>query len=199
MSNLLSNKSLNASGFTLIEVIAATFVITLGLFTASAFTGRSETPHRRSKYITLASSLASDKLQDLSRWDANDPNVCVPTHAKSVGSLTRDVIQTTTCPNGAADTVSYFDDVTLSPTGNDYSETIQSTSGGTPVYVTTTHSADGSINITTSDTPPTDQPTFHRRWVIQRDSRASGTRRITVVVTLLVRTVHPPVTLKMTM
>ena len=80
-----SNKSINASGFALIEVIAATLVMTLGLFAAATFTGGSKTPGRRSKYVTLASSLATNKLQDLSRWDGNDPNVCVPANSKSCG------------------------------------------------------------------------------------------------------------------
>jgi type II secretory pathway pseudopilin PulG len=198
MSNSRSNKSINASGFTLIEVIAATFVITLGLFAAAAFAGRSATPSHRSKYKTLATTLASNKLQDLSRWGTNDPNVCVPTGSKSVGSLTTDVSETTTCPGGTADSVSYFDDVTMGATDNVYSETIRSTSGGSPVYVTTAHSADGSITINTTDNPPTNPPTFHRRWIIQRNSGAAGARRITVVVNLLDRSVHPTVTSKMT-
>jgi Tfp pilus assembly protein PilV len=198
MSDSSSKQTTSANGFTLIEAVTATLVAILGLLAAAAFTGRISAPSHRSKYMTLASTLASDKLQDLSRWDVNDPNVCVPTGSKSVGSLTTDVAQTTMCPGGAMDSVSYFDDVTVGAAENVYSETVRNTSDGSFVYVTTAHSGDGSITISTSDTPPTKPATFHRRWTIERDS-AAARAHITVVVTLLDRSVRPPVTLTMTM
>jgi hypothetical protein len=183
-------------GFTVIEVIAGTSVLTVGLLVTMGLTGKPTVPRRRSYYATLASTLASQKLESLTRWDPSDPNVCVPPGSTSVGSLTADVTQTTTCPGGASDTVSYFDDVTMEEGSGTYSETILGINGGSPVFVTTFHSADGSISVSTSVTPPAGPATFHRRWTITRDPRASGGPRVTVLVTLLDRKVHPPVTVR---
>jgi hypothetical protein len=195
MPNSTTKQTTNASGFTLLGVIVATFVLTAGLFTTAIVTGKVRTPGRR-KYMTFASMLASEKLDDLSRGDRNDPNVCVPAGSNSAGSLTADLTQTTTCLGGASDRVSYFDDITMRP-GGSYSETISSTSGGVPVYVTTVHAADGSISISTSDVPPDNPPTFHRRWIIERKSSATGGRQTTVLVTTVDRTVEPPVIFQM--
>jgi prepilin-type N-terminal cleavage/methylation domain-containing protein len=197
MSQSVPKRPTNANGFTLIEVLVATVVLTIGLLAAAAVTTKMMTTGRQSKYMTLASTLASEKLEDLTRWDPNDPNVCVPTGSTSVGSLTADVTQTTACPGGASDSISYFDDVTMGATDGAFSETISGISGGNPVYITTVHAADGSITISTSSTPPSASATFHRRWVIEGNSPTTGVRRVTVLVTLLDSTVQPPVTFQM--
>jgi hypothetical protein len=41
--------------------------------------------------------------------------------------------------------------------------------------------------------------TFSRRWVIEQDQPVAGVRRITVLVTLMDRTVQPPLTFQMSM
>jgi hypothetical protein len=199
MAQFLPNEPTNASGFAMMEAIAATFILMLAFLGTLALTRRKIHTQTESKYMTRASALASEKLEDLSIWGPNDPNACLPPGAKSVGSVTKDVTQAITCPGGATDVVSYFDDVTMGAADSVYSETIRITSVPTFVYVTTAHAADGSISISTSDTPPSDTPTFHRRWIIERNSQAGSARRITVLVTLLDRRVQPPVAVKMTM
>jgi hypothetical protein len=50
-------------------------------------------------------------------------------------------------------------------------------------------------------------PTFHRRWIIEANTPVagvssicmSGTRRVTVLVTLMDQSVKPPVTFQMSM
>lgn len=177
---------------TLIGVIGASLALTAGLLAAAAVTRAAGKTHLRSNYLSFASKLVSEKLDDLKGWDRNDPSACVPAGSKSVGSLIHDLIQTTTCVGGASDRVSYFDDITMGPKGS-YSETISGMTGGTPAYVTTVHAADGSISISTSDIPPNEPVTFHRRWSVERIS--SNARRITVTVTLLDRAIQPGITL----
>lgn len=180
------------------EVIAAIFILIIGLVTAAAVTGKKMmAAGRQSKSMTQASTLASEKLEDLTRWDPNDPTVCVPTNSTSVGNLTTDVTQVTRCSGGASDTVSYFDDVTMGSARGAFSETSSGLSNGSPVYVTTTHSADGSVQTTTSMTPSASPATFHRRWTIEANFPVTGARRVTVRVTLLDRRVKPPVTFQM--
>jgi len=151
-----------------------------------------------SKYMNLAASLTSEKLEDLNRWDSDDPQICVPTGSATVGSLTADVVQTTTCSAGASASVNYFDDVTLANVNGAVSETVSSTGAGGTVYTTTTHAPDGSIQTSSSATPPA-SATFHRRWIIESNSPVNGVRRVTVLVTLLDSSVKPPVTFQMSM
>jgi prepilin-type N-terminal cleavage/methylation domain-containing protein len=186
-----------ANGFTMIEMMIAIFVLTTGLLAAAAVMAKMMTTSQSSRYMTEASTLASEKLEDLTRWDANDPNVCVPAGSSTVGSLTADVTQTTTCAAGGSDTVSYFDEVTMGATDGAFSETISTTSSGSAEYVTTVHGADGSVQTSTSSSPPAAPATFHRRWIIEANSPISGVRRVTVLVTLLDGAVQPPVTFQM--
>jgi Tfp pilus assembly protein PilV len=197
MSDSSTKQTAKASGLTLLKAIAATFVLTIGLLAAVAVTGKMRSTSHRSKYMALASRVASEKLEDLTRWDPNDPNVCVPSGSTSAGSLTTDVTRATACPGGASDTVSYSDDVRMGATAEAFSETIKGVSGGSMVYVTTIHSADGSTTISTSDTPPSGSPTFHRRWIIEGNPRAGSVHRISVLVTLLDQTVQPTVRFEM--
>jgi hypothetical protein len=169
---------------------------------------------RQSKYISLAAELASEKLEDLSRWDVGDPEVCVPAGSSSVGSLTSDVLQTTTCPppissctsaGGNWDDVNYYDDVSISTvlagpnspcpstTYGCFSETVSTYHNGSTVYATTVHPPSGQIQkLPSSSTPPT-LVTFHRRWIIEGNTPVPGvssiclpgTRRVTVLVTLM--------------
>ena len=118
-----------------------------------------------------------------------------------MGSLTADVRQTTTCPiGGASNSVAYYDDVSLSLNQNNgtcpnstagcFAETISSVTNGNATYTTTLHSPDGIINASSSgNAPPV--ATFHRRWIIEGDQPVAGTRRVTVLVTLLSRS-DPP-------
>jgi len=181
------------------EVMVAIFILTVGLLATAALMAKMIATGQSSKYMTVASTLASEKLEDLNRWDPDDPQVCVASGSTTEGSLTADIMQTTTCPAGASGTVSYYDDVAIGATNGAFSETVSSTSGGATVYVTTVHAADGSIQATTSSTAPTTPETFHRRWIIEANSPVTGVRRVTVLVTLLDQSVQPPVTFQMSM
>jgi len=194
------------SGFTLIEVTLASFVLAVGLLSAGLLAGQMMVGSNRSKYMSVASTLASEKLEDLNRWDIDDPQICVPTGSGTVGSLTSDINQTTTCPQGASANVSYYDDVypnladgaSTCPDGSAgcFAETVKSVAGGSTTYNTTVHSPSGTVQSTSSTTAPTGM-SFHRRWVIEPNSPANGVRRVTVLVTLLNTAVRPPVTFQM--
>jgi prepilin-type N-terminal cleavage/methylation domain-containing protein len=201
------NKKLGARGFSLIEVMVATAVLTIGLVSVAALATTMLATGKRSKYMALASSLASEKLEDLSRYPAGDPNVCIPTGNTTAGSLTTDVLQTTTCPTGASASTPYDDDVDISfgnsssdcpSLGGCFSETISSVSNGTTQYTTTYHSPDGHIvTPAATTTASTQQMTFHRRWLIEGDTPVTGVRRVTVIVTLANKTVTPTVNFQM--
>jgi prepilin-type N-terminal cleavage/methylation domain-containing protein len=185
-------------GFTLLEVLIALTILVIGMTALALLSARMMSGGTQSKYMNLAASLASEKLEDLNRWDSDDPQICVPTGSTTVGSLTSDNVQTTTCSAGASASVNYFDDVTLANVNGAVSETVSSTGAGGTVYTTTTHAPDGSIQISTSPTPPA-SATFHRRWIIEANSPVNGVRRVTVLVTLLDSSVKPPVTFQMSL
>jgi hypothetical protein len=199
----------------------------VGVFATAALATRSMNTSRQSKYIALAAALASEKLEELTRWDADSPQVCVPVGLPSVGSLTSDALYTTTCPppisnctanGGTTDLVNYFDDVSISTvvsgsnspcpstTYGCFSETVSMFVNGSKVYATTVHPPSGQIQkLPSSSTAPT-QVTFHRRWIIEGNTPVAGdsaiclpgTRRVTVLVTLMDLSVQPPVTFQMT-
>jgi len=197
MSKSLHKRSAE-QGFTLLEVLIALSILIVGMAALAMVSARMMSGGTESKYMNLAASLTSEKLEDLNRWDSDDPQICVPTGSATVGSLTADVVQTTTCSAGASASVNYFDDVTLANVNGAVSETVSSTGAGGTVYTTTTHAPDGSIQTSSSATPPA-SATFHRRWIIESNSPVNGVRRVTVLVTLLDSSVKPPVTFQMSM
>src|SRR5687768_9105824 len=75
----------SAEGFTLIEVMLAASILAIGLLSAGLLTGQMVAATNRSKYLNAASTLASEKLEELNRWDADDPHVCVPTGNMTAG------------------------------------------------------------------------------------------------------------------
>ena len=200
-------KKSKARGFSLIEVMVAIAVLTIGLISVAALATTMLATGKRSKYMALASTLASEKLEDLSRYPNDQPEVCLPTGSTTVGSLTTDVLQTTTCPTGASQSIAYDDDVSISfgntsgdcpNQGGCFAETITSVSGGNTQYQTTYHSPDGRITTTAPTTTKSAQSmTFHRRWLVEGDTPVAGTRRVTVVVNLVGNIVNPPVTFQM--
>jgi len=198
-----------AGGFTVLEVMVAIFILTVGAVSVAALAGVMMTTGNRSKYMSLESSLASEKLEDLNRWPASAVQVCVPTGNTTVGSLTSSpgVLQTTTCPNssdgsaGASGSVAYYDDVNInytatgstdcpSSTGGCFAETVANQSGGSTQYTTTYHSPDGQITFSSSTTAPANM-TFHRRWIIEADTPVTGVRRVTVLVTINSANIQP--------
>jgi len=188
-------------GFTLIETLAAIFVLTIGLVGLAVLMSNMMTGGARSRYMSEAAMLASEKLEDLERYPAADPDVAV-TSGATAGSLTSDVTASVTS-NGTTDSVDYFDTIQLSSTGGTISET---TSGkdasGNTNYTTVDHSPDGSVASSTSSilpTPTADTLAFKRRWTIEKDSPVAGVRRITVLVTLTNPVVVKSVTFQMSM
>jgi prepilin-type N-terminal cleavage/methylation domain-containing protein len=200
-------------GFSLLEVMVALTVLTVGMLATALLSTSMMSGGERSKYMSLAASLASEKLEDLNRWSAHDPQVCVPTGSTTVGSLTADVSQTTTCPAGLSASVAYSDNINISLNANGtgancpgatagcLAETVSSVVAGSTVYTTTYHTPDGQVNVSTSATAPT-TTTFHRRWIIEQNptvngATVTGVRRVTVLVTLMDNSVQPGVTFQM--
>src|SRR5207248_1129108 len=109
-------------------------------------------------------------------------------------------------PSGTSANVSYYDDVypnladgaATCPNGTAgcLAETVASVVGGTTTYTTTVHSPTGTVQSTSSTSSP-DGPRFHRRWVIEANSPATGVRRITVLVSLTNSAVRPAVNFQM--
>ena len=186
-------------GFTLVETLIAIAILTIGVMAMALLGMRTMQTAQHSKYMSMAATLASEKLEDLNRWDGDDPQVCVPTGQTSAGSLTTDVLQTTTCPSGTSLSVPYYDDISLTLTNATgdcpnsstgcFAETVSKNNGGT-VYYTTYHSPDGQI-ATTGPNNSSPATTFHRRWVVESNQPVAGTRRVTVLVTLLDQSIKP--------
>lgn len=209
------HKRVRVGGFSMVEVVVALAIVSVGVMSAAALTAKLLSTGRQSKYMNLASTLASEKLEDLNHYSPNDPQVCVPSANTSVGSLSSDVMQSTACPpgfgytTGFTSTVTYYDNVSISlsnstsdcpnPTAGCFSETVTGLSGGNTVYTTTYHSPDGQIvTPTASATAPTNV-TFHRRWIIESNQPVTGTRRVTVLVTLTDKTIRPGVNFQMSL
>jgi hypothetical protein len=207
-------------------------ILTIGATAVAGLAGVMLSRGRQSKYMTLAATLASEKLEDLSHWpsaanittgaDTSAPQICVPFPATTEGSLvpTATANATISCGSYPATAVSYFDDVSLdivdgsncaNPGAGCFAETTSTVINGTTTYFTTFHSPDGQIappavNGTTS--PPT-YTSFHRVWLIEANTPTSvtssagiyipGTRRVTVLVTLLDQSVQPGVSYQMSM
>lgn len=201
-------------GFTLLETIVALIVLTAGVVATATVAARSMSTSRQSRYMALAAELASEKLEDLDRWDANDPNVCVQSGDTSEGSITADApLKSITCPAGASASVAYYDVISVStgtgttdcpnPTYGCFTEAVYGTDGTKNGYTTTSHSPDGTVTVTPpSGTPTSIAGTFDRRWVIEANPvvngvTITGARRVTVLVTLLDASVYPPVTFQM--
>ena len=76
------------AGFSLLEVIIAMAVLVIGVSSLAALSATMIGYGRQSKYRAMAATLASEKLEDLSRWtgrfnsttllDNSDPEICVP-------------------------------------------------------------------------------------------------------------------------
>jgi prepilin-type N-terminal cleavage/methylation domain-containing protein len=187
-------------GFSLMETIVAIAVLSVGLMAMAALMTRMVSTTSRSGYMSVAMQLASEKLEDLNRYPADDPNVAIPT-GTSAGSLTSDVVSTVTS-GGESASVNYHDEVRLSATGGAVSEIDTAVDGSTgdTVYTTISHAPDGTVASSSSTTAPSDSGMvrFKRRWIIEKDQPTTGVRRVTVLVTLENPT-DTPVTAQMSM
>src|ERR1041385_3023885 len=102
-------------GFTLIESLAAILILTIGLVGLAGLMSNMMSNSARSRYMSEAAMLASEKLEDLERYPAADPDVAV-TSGTVAGSLASDTTATVTS-NGNTESVNYFDVIQLSSAG----------------------------------------------------------------------------------
>src|SRR5215470_18129548 len=127
-------------GFTLLETIAAIAILTIGLLAMAGLMSSMTTNSAQSRYMSGASVLATEKLEELSRYPASDPMVTV--NSGSVGSLTSD---------STSGSIRYYDDVQLSAMSGAITSTSSDSSGN---FNTIVHSANGTITTSSSTTAP---------------------------------------------
>ena len=185
-------------GFTLIEVLISVFVFAVGLVTLGSLAAMTLNGTAASRYRGMATTFASEKLEDLNRWPTWDPHVCVAS-GSTAGSLTSDVQAASVTCNGITSTVDYYDDVAISDSTGAVCETVSSLSSGSQIYTSTCHTPAGATAISTSSaTNAIDigAVSFHRRWTIEMDQPITSVKRVTVLVTLANGYMNPPVTVQ---
>jgi prepilin-type N-terminal cleavage/methylation domain-containing protein len=186
METSLLTKSRRASGFSLVEILIAVTVLVIGLTAMAGLVAQSLGGTERARYMALATTLVSEKLEDLNRWPSVDP------HVVAGGSLSSD---------GSSGGLNYYDDIDLSNTTGQVSETIKVTGG----YSSIVHKSTGEISVTNTAAPTgSGLIAFHRRWLIETDPvvngvTLTGVRRVTVIVTGSNLTVRPAINFQMTM
>jgi prepilin-type N-terminal cleavage/methylation domain-containing protein len=188
-------------GFTLIETLVAMFILSVGLVALGSLAAQTLSGTTRTHYSALAADLATEKLEDLSRWPTFDPNIYVAA-GSTVGDLASDKSANVTSGGIPTELVNYYDDVEISDSQGAIAETVSQVVGGATTYKTTSHNPDGTITTSSSSSATTADVgafSFHRRWTIEMDQPVTGLRRITVLVTLSNGFVQPPVSVQMTM
>ncbi len=187
-STLRARKRSSNAGFSILEVLMAITVLAIGLSAMAALVAQTLGGTERARYMALATTLASEKLEDLSRYPAATP---VVTQLVAGGSL-------------SSDTTGYNDNVDLSNTTGQIAESIPTSTG----YSNIIHLATGEVQVVpNASTPPSagsGTMVFHRQWFIEADPvvngvTLTGSRRITVLVTMTNQSVKPPVSFQMSM
>lgn len=194
METSLFNKRERALGFSILEVLIAITVLAVGLSAMAALVASSLSGTERARYMALATTLTSEKLEDLNRWPAPPPSPGLPDpHITVGGSLTSD---------STVSGVNYYDDIDLSNTTGQVSETVATSTG----YSSVIHKATGEVIPNNNSAAPSGSGTvaFHRRWLIESNPvvngvTLTGSRRITALVTLTNQSVRPTVTFQMSM
>jgi prepilin-type N-terminal cleavage/methylation domain-containing protein len=176
------------AGFSILEVVVAIAVLAIGLSAMAALVAQSLSGTARAHFMALATTLASEKLEDLNRYPNSTPPVAQLTTG---GSLSSDA---------TVGTLNYYDDVDLSSTNGEVSETVATSTG----YSSVDHYATGVVVPNNNAAAPSGSGNtgFHRRWLIEASPvvngvTLTGARRITVLVTLSNQSVSPPVTFQM--
>ena len=203
-------KRLSSAGFTMIEVMVSIGILTVGLLGVAMLLGTTIASGTRARYMNMANVLASEKLDNLTKWPSSgtacaqsDPNICAG------GSLTG--------PATCASTDIYCDQITVNEaSGTNYETQTQKVpdpaNPGNFKDQTTTivHTNTGCIDTPANcgvPNPAAGGSTFTRRWLITTDptiksagatATVTGLRRITVVVTLNSKA-GPPVSFQMSM
>jgi Tfp pilus assembly protein PilV len=173
------------------EVLIAISILVVGLTAMASLVAQSMGGTQNARYLGLATTLTSEKLEDLNRWPSVDP------HVAAGGSLTSD---------SASGSLNYYDDIDLANTTGQVSETTSSTSGGTTTYTSVIHNATGYVQTNSNTSAPTGSGiiAFHRRWLIEANPvvngiTLTGSRRVTVEVTLTNQSVQPTVSFQMSL
>ena len=179
-------EGMSDKGFTLLELMVATAVLVVGLMATALLLTRVYQVTDRSRYMSMATTFCSEKLEDLERWGLNQPAISMAGADTSEGSLTANVSNTV---NGT--TVYYYDTVGMTVSNGVFTETV-GTSGS---YSTVTEDPQG--HLTTGNNTAPSGTLFQRRWLVELNQPVTGVRRITVVVTLMDQTVQPPVSVQM--
>ena len=177
-ASLSTKRQRSQRGFTLLETLASIAILSIGLLALAGLMSQTTSSSSRSRYMSAASILATQKLEDLNRYPKSDPMVAIA--GASAGSLTADA---------TSGSINYYDDVDISAVGGSITETTSDSSGNFNTFV---QQPDGTIATTSSATKPAPPPEtlqFHRRWTIEKDVPVAGVRRVTVYVQL----VNPPV------
>jgi prepilin-type N-terminal cleavage/methylation domain-containing protein len=176
-----------SSGFSIVEILVAVTVLAIGLSAMAALVAQSLNGTERARFMALATTLASEKIEDLNHWRTVDP------HVVAGGSLTSD---------GAVSGLNYYDDIDLSNTTGQVSETIATSSG----YSSVIHKATGEVIPSSNTTAPTGTGTitFHRRWLIEANPTVNGitltgSRRLTVLVTYTGQNSSAPITFQLSL
>lgn len=188
-----------SNGFTLIEVVVAIAILTVGVIGMAFMMAGIAVLGSVSTASNMANVLASEKLDSLNKFPQNSLDVAAG------GSLAGPA----TCAAGDI----YCDTVTVNETtGADYETQTQVNTDGTTQTTTIVHAATGCV-----DTPancgvpaaPAGAATFTRRWLITLNpvitstggatSTITGYRRVTVVVTQNNSSDQHPVTFQMSM
>jgi prepilin-type N-terminal cleavage/methylation domain-containing protein len=188
-------------GFTLVEILVAMVVMSVGLVALSGLAAQTMTGTSRARFAALSADLATEKLEDLSRWPAFDPNIYAAS-GSTVGDLTSDQSANVTSGGIPSELVNYYDDVEISDGNGAISETVSQVVSGSTSYKTTSHNPDGTITTSSSNSKTAADVGaigFHRRWTIEMDQPVTGLRRITVLVTLENSYLAAPVSYQMTM
>jgi len=186
MDQSLYSKQQHSRGFTILEVLVATVVLIVGLVGVASLIGGTLGGTQRSGYMNQAATLATEKLEDLSRYPSADPTIAAG------GGLTSDTVTSN---------VPYYDEVYFSPSQGAIEETVGSlTLSGTTQYQTVSYSPNGQITTvagTASGPSTAGQTAYKRRWVIEANVPVTGVRRITVLVSLEGALIQPPVSFQM--
>jgi prepilin-type N-terminal cleavage/methylation domain-containing protein len=163
--SLLLRKPSRERGFTLIETLVSLAVLTIGLMSVAALMSQMVGTSAKSRGMSTAALLASEKLEDLVHYSNSVP----PANLGAGGSL-------------AADVAGYFDDVQISSSNGVSART--TSEGG--VAETIVHRADGTVTVAAGNAPPADPDAqiYDRRWTIATGVPVAGMRTITVLVTL---------------
>jgi prepilin-type N-terminal cleavage/methylation domain-containing protein len=177
-----------SSGFTIVEVLVAITVLAIGLCALAGLVAQSLNGTEKARYMALATTLTSEKLEDLNHWRTVDP------HVATGGSLTTDT---------TVSSLNYFDDIDLSNTTGQVSETIATSSGHSSVI----HKATGEVIPSSNTAAPTGSgtSTFHRRWLVEANPvvngiTLTGSRRVTVLVTYTAQNnSNAPITFQMSL